>query len=67
MAAVKKLTRRVDFTDRLRKLHVRYDEGGAGGNKMELLEDAAERFLACVIPTKEVLFQDVGPIVENLP
>lgn len=34
---------------------------------MEFLEDAAERFLASVICSKEGLFQDVGPIVENLP
>jgi len=73
VSAIEVLSERIDFTDCLRGI-MRYDDllsgGGSGarsggGDEMEYFEDVAESFLASC--TKEGLFQDAGPIVENLP
>jgi len=38
-----------------------------GGNLKFYFDDCAEKFVGSILPTKETLFQGLGPIVENLP
>jgi len=76
VSAIEVLSEKIDFTQSSRGI-MRYDDflggggsgsgNGGGGDEMEYFEDVAESFLASVLCTKEALFQDIGPIVENLP